>query len=481
MKTVCRQVLSDVFKLTDILLLITALLIADVISNQPVSISRLADVISPRISVFNGVLGTLILLIWHLVFLWFGSYNSKRFISLFDEFILLLRAVFFCTVLLAVIDYLRPTELVSISFIYLFFWISLTILFSFRIFLRFVLGFLRAKGRNLRYILIAGTGKRALAYARYMEKNPQIGYSVLGFIDNEWHGETPLGTGMPQIVCSFEDFSSYLRDNVVDEVVICLPIKTCYQKILMILKIAEEQGTVIRMSTDLFNLKAAKSRVEHIDERNPLITIVTGAMYRRMVLVKSLIDFAASLLLVVILLPVFIAAALAIKFSSRGPVFFKQSRVGMNKRVFEVLKFRTMVTDAEQRLEQIAHLNERKDGAAFKIKMDPRVTPVGKILRKFSIDELPQLFNVLKGDMSLVGPRPLPIRDFNEFNEDWQRRRFSVKPGITCIWQVSGRDNITFEQWMKMDMRYIDEWSLWLDLKILLKTVPVSILGVGAS
>ena len=153
----------------------------------------------------------------------------------------------------------------------------------------------------------------------------------------------------------------------------------------------------------------------------------------------------------------------------------------MNKKIFKVYKFRTMVPDADAKQAELEHLNERKDGAAFKIPNDPRVTKIGKILRKFSLDELPQLINVIKGEMSLVGPRPLTLRDYTKFKEDWQRRRFSVKPGITCLWQISGRDSIDFRTWMKLDNQYIDTWTLLLDLKILLKTIPVALFGKDAS
>jgi lipopolysaccharide/colanic/teichoic acid biosynthesis glycosyltransferase len=169
-----------------------------------------------------------------------------------------------------------------------------------------------------------------------------------------------------------------------------------------------------------------------------------------------------------------------IKLDSPGSIFFVQERMGYNKRRFRMIKFRTMVADAEARMKDIEHLNE-KDGAIFKIKNDPRITPLGKILRKTSLDELPQLINVLLGDMSLVGPRPLSIRDALRLEDAWQKRRFSVRPGLTCLWQVSGRSNLTFEQWMKLDLEYIDHWSLLLDWWILMRTVPAVLTSRGAT
>jgi lipopolysaccharide/colanic/teichoic acid biosynthesis glycosyltransferase len=164
-------------------------------------------------------------------------------------------------------------------------------------------------------------------------------------------------------------------------------------------------------------------------------------------------------------------------------VFFVQKRIGLNKRVFHIYKFRTMVADAEKKLRDVEHLNE-VSGPVFKIKNDPRITPIGKFLRKTSIDELPQLFNILNGDMSLVGPRPLQLRDYElltEAGEDWQRCRFSVRPGITCLWQVSGRSSLPFHKWMELDLQYVRNWSLWLDVQILAKTIPAVFRGIGAA
>jgi lipopolysaccharide/colanic/teichoic acid biosynthesis glycosyltransferase len=178
--------------------------------------------------------------------------------------------------------------------------------------------------------------------------------------------------------------------------------------------------------------------------------------------------------------PLLVMVAILIKLTSAGPVLFVQKRLGLNKRHFTVYKFRTMAVDAERRISEIEHLNE-VSGPVFKIRNDPRITPIGRFLRKTSIDELPQLFNVLVGDMSLVGPRPLPLRDYEGFNKDWQRRRFSVRPGITCLWQVEGRSSIPFERWMELDLQYIDKWSLWLDVRILLRTIPAVLKGLGAT
>lgn len=195
---------------------------------------------------------------------------------------------------------------------------------------------------------------------------------------------------------------------------------------------------------------------------------------------KRMLDLLIAGTALVALFPLLILVAIVIKLDSKGPVFFIQKRVGYNRRLFSLIKFRTMVVNAEARLKEIEHLNE-KQGPIFKIRNDPRLTRVGRWLRKTSVDEFPQFINVVLGDMSLVGPRPLSLRDAVGLEEAWQKRRFSVKPGITGLWQVSGRSNLSFEQWMRLDVEYIDQWSLTLDCQILLRTVPAVITGNGVA
>jgi len=199
--------------------------------------------------------------------------------------------------------------------------------------------------------------------------------------------------------------------------------------------------------------------------------------------IKNIFDFFGALILLVFfstIFPVIPVVALLIKLTSPGPVMFRQLRSGLNGAPFTIYKFRTMVTNAEQRKHELEAMNEMR-GPVFKVSKDPRITPIGKWLRRFSIDEFPQLFNVLRGEMSLVGPRPLPIDEVKRFNDMAHRRRLSVRPGLTCLWQVSGRNEIKeFKDWVRLDLQYIDNWSLWLDFKILLRTIPVVFIGTGA-
>jgi exopolysaccharide biosynthesis polyprenyl glycosylphosphotransferase len=240
----------------------------------------------------------------------------------------------------------------------------------------------------------------------------------------------------------------------------------------------EELGIRTRVAMNFFQNRVARIEIEEL-EGVPLLTFTTTPSDETQLALKRLLDVAVSVLTLTLAAPVILIAALAIKLSSPGSVLFKQQRVGLNGRIFMLYKFRTMIEDAHERRGEIAHLNEMS-GPVFKAKSDPRITPIGRILRKFSLDELPQLWNVLKGDMSLVGPRP-PIPEEVASYHRWHRRRLSMKPGLTCLWQISGRNNIDFDAWMQLDLQYIDNWSPSLDLKILLRTIPAVLTGRGAS
>jgi exopolysaccharide biosynthesis polyprenyl glycosylphosphotransferase len=425
--------------------------------------------IEMRINLSNVILCSILLTTGHYIFKYLGAYDSKRFSTFKKEMVTCFKAVAINSIILASTKTLFSSSLITMEVVITYFVMSLISLLTIRAFLFTLFKFARMSGRNLRNILIAGTNERALILSRSL---PKLGYVVKGFIDKEG----PYKSSIKVIM----DFKTYLRENPIDEVIICLPMKTEYAFIQDIISVTEEQGILTRLSTDLFELKIAKSKVEYF-YGEPLLTLFTGNMYRRMTMLKDAFDIIASSFIFIATLPIFIVTSLAIKLTSKGPVFFLQERLGKNKKLFKVLKFRTMISTAEEKLKELEQLNERQGEATFKIKNDPRTTPVGKMLRKLSIDELPQLLNVIKGDMSLVGPRPLPVRDYKGFNLDRHRRRFSVKPGITCIWQISGRDEIPFDEWMRMDNEYIDTWSLWLDFKILTKTLPAVLRGKGAS
>jgi exopolysaccharide biosynthesis polyprenyl glycosylphosphotransferase len=272
--------------------------------------------------------------------------------------------------------------------------------------------------------------------------------------------------------------NNFIASQAVDEVLIALPIDKYGSLVETIVHHCEEQGIIVRVRTGMSGLQVARSFVDELDGV-PVLTIQSGPADSWRLVMKRLIDIAGSAALLLALAPLFAIVTLLIRLDSPGPVFFAQQRVGLNKRRFRILKFRTMVDGSDQQQHMLEHLNEVK-GPVFKIKNDPRMTRIGKFLRRFSIDELPQLINVLKGDMSLVGPRPLPVRDVERIEVRSHKRRFSIKPGITCLWQVNGRSEIGFEDWVRMDLEYIDRWSLVLDMIILMKTIPAVFKGPGA-
>jgi exopolysaccharide biosynthesis polyprenyl glycosylphosphotransferase len=269
-----------------------------------------------------------------------------------------------------------------------------------------------------------------------------------------------------------------IAQQPVDEVFLALPMNQYGALVEAMVRHCEEQGIVIRVRTETFNLQVARTYVDDL-QGIPVMTIQSGPTDGWQLVMKRLIDLAGSAVLLLALAPLFAIVALLIRLDSPGPVFFSQERVGFNKRRFRILKFRTMVVEADKQQELLEHLNEA-EGPVFKIKNDPRMTRIGAFLRRFSIDELPQLINVFRGEMSLVGPRPLPVRDVERIDAQWHKRRFSIKPGITCLWQVNGRSNIGFNDWVRMDLDYIDKWSLSLDLLILVKTIPAVFKGPGA-
>jgi exopolysaccharide biosynthesis polyprenyl glycosylphosphotransferase len=250
-------------------------------------------------------------------------------------------------------------------------------------------------------------------------------------------------------------------------------------KVESVIKLCEIEGVEAWLMADFFATQIAHASMDELFG-HPLIVFRSAPETSWQVLTKLLMDFFGALAILLLTSPILLGTALLIKLTSPGPVLFRQQRSGLNGQPFSIYKFRTMVTNAEQFKHELAAMNEMS-GPVFKVTNDPRITPLGKFLRKYSIDELPQIFNILRGEMSLVGPRPLPVDEVKRFNDLAHRRRLSVKPGLTCLWQVSGRNKITdFKDWVRLDLEYIDNWSIWLDIIILFRTIPAVVAGSGA-
>ncbi|MFN2501629.1 MAG: sugar transferase [Pyrinomonadaceae bacterium] len=406
---------------------------------------------------------------WAFILSSFWLYRSKRLASWKDEFVDVLRAVSFCSLILATLILMAEWRVFPKRFLLIFALSSLVLLFAIRLFKRRVLKGFRLQGRNLRNVVVIGAGARGQKIVSLIKENPEIGYNFCGYVDD---------IRVRGILGNLSQIPQILAENVIDEIIICLPIKTFYDRMESIARAAEEQGITVRVYSDLFNLKLAQSVAGEIGDA-PILSLYPTSSAKWQLFVKNALDFCGGLILLIVFSPLLLIIAALIKLTSNGPAVFVQERVGYNKRRFKMFKFRTMVVDAVERQKELEGLNEAV-GPVFKIKDDPRVTRIGKWLRKTSLDELPQLLNILLGDLSLVGPRPLPERDFQRFNKLWFNRRFSVKPGITCIWQISGRSETSFDDWILQDLEYIDKWSLALDLKILFKTIPTVLRGTGA-
>jgi exopolysaccharide biosynthesis polyprenyl glycosylphosphotransferase len=470
-----RQVLLKANKLYDFGVFVFAFVLAAVtnalLESDCVSVEHF---FSMRIKLSNILIVCLIFLAWQLIFSALGIYHSRRLEKRHQELIDILKLTIFSAFILLGFSVCFHIQLIDNLFLMNFWVISSLLLMLSRIILRVSLKTMRLHGHNIRHMVIIGTGKRAQKFASLINQKPELGYNIIGFVDDEWDG-LDHRVNLLSLLNGFQDL---LRQRPIDEVMIALPVKSQYDTITTIIKACEEQGIIIRFMSDLFNLNFAKSHAGNLDDV-PVLTLHSSSAEQPTLILKRFIDILLSAILLVLLSPVFLLVAILIKLDSTGPIFFSQERVGYNKRRFKMIKFRSMVYGAEHIQDELEKLNEAS-GPVFKIKDDPRLTWVGKFLRMTSIDELPQLINVLKGNMSMVGPRPLPVRDYNGFDQDWHRRRFSVRPGITCLWQIKGRSSISFDKWMKLDMEYIDNWSLMLDMKILLKTIPAVLKGLGA-
>jgi len=403
--------------------------------------------------------GVYVWLLWLMLPLWstllavFGVY-SRRSLKLREQVVQVSKAVGLAWIILAAILFLLDEEATSRLVALFALLINYVALVSYRFAL---FAFRHRRQRGVRHVAVIGDTESAHSFVRAIQTHAEWGLNAIG-------------------VFPLSEARSILDSGGIDEMIFVVErqrLDSCEDLFLT----CEELGVTATVVLNLFPHSIARMELQELDGF-PLLRFTRTPTDESLLLIRRAMDIVLAASLMVLTLPGMAAAAVLIRLTGPGPVLFRQRRLGLHGRPFVMYKFRSMAPGAEELRSELGPINEM-DGPVFKSSQDPRITPVGKWLRRFSIDELPQLYNVLKGEMSLVGPRP-PLPDEVARYERWQRRRLSMKPGITCLWQISGRNHVGFEEWMRLDLSYIDNWSLLLDLKILLKTVPVVLWGKGA-
>lgn len=464
-----EQLIHKITMLLDAVLIAVAFVLAYVVRGQ-LDFSFLQEL--PPFEEYVPML-LLVIPVWIVCMEFTGAYDSmrrRRFSSIFWG---LVEASLFAIFIFSAAAFLMKWEILSRTFVVVLFLLGTLILAAERWGALYLLRRARRKGYNYRVLLIVGSGPRAEKFGREIQSHPEWGMRVLGYVDEPSRIGMQVNSGA--VIGGFDDLPRLLDDNVVDEVVFLMP-RRWLARLEEYIKACEKVGVKATVAVDFFDTAIARPVLQDMNGW-PLLTFDSTPNDYFALMVKRMLDIAGALAGIVLLSPLFLSVAAAIRISSPGPVFFRQVRCGLNGRTFEILKFRTMVVDAEQKLTELRDRNE-VGGPVFKIRNDPRITGIGRLLRRSSLDELPQLFNVLRGDMSLIGPRP-PLPSEVEKYERWQRRRLSMRPGIACIHEVTARNNTDFALWMKMDLEYIDNWSLGLDVNILVRTVAAVIKGTG--
>ncbi|MCC6476093.1 sugar transferase, partial [bacterium] len=391
------------------------------------------------------------------------------------DFKIVSRTIVLGVIALFAAAYVLKFDLPPRSTVALFAVINIALLTLNRVMFRSMREQMRAGGGFSKRVLVIGTRDKMLRFVKTVREQDEYTLELVGWVDTDRQN---FGKELEIPVLGYPDqLTDVLHAHTIDEVVFAVPTRQISDCTDMLALCEQEGVRAVILSNWFSNLVAHVSTEIQYDQ--PVLVYSAAKRKEWQILVKRLFDIAFSGFLLVLFFPLLLTIALLVKFYDGGPICYKWKVVGFNKEKFTGYKFRTMVVNADQLKAQLEAQNEMK-GAVFKIKHDPRITPVGGILRKFSLDELPQLWSVFRGDMSIVGPRPPLESELPRF-DSWHRRKLSVKPGLTCLWQISGRSSITdFDEWVKLDLAYIDNWTLWLDFKILMKTIPAVLLGRGA-
>jgi len=404
----------------------------------------------------------------------FHLYSPHRIDSLLHEQRLAVQACLTAGLLLAAAIYLLHAPQIPRSIVLITIALVTTCVCLRRVLFR-ILQYRRfERGIGIRNLLIVGTGPEAHALRRHVDSIRHLGYVFKGFIDVPGASHRPTGSSA-DVVGGLEELFERARKHFVDEVFFTVPLeRTEMQEVLFK---ARECGVDLRVLPHTFGGLALNCPIEYVGQF-PTIPLHRGTMPELALTLKRILDLLLSTAILLALSPILLAITILIRLDSTGPIFYLSDRIGKKGRVFKCIKFRTMVVDADRRRAELMHLNER-DGVLFKISNDPRITRLGRILRKYSLDELPQFFNVLKGDMSIVGPRPPVGSEVRQYKLD-HLRRLDVTPGITGLWQVQARQDPSFDSYISLDLFYVENWTIWLDLKIILRTIAVVFAGTGS-
>lgn len=395
----------------------------------------------------------------------FSLYRESHFVD--DLFSIIRVAITSLIVALGVLFILKTTIVYSRVLIIGFTASIIIISTGFRAIRVMVAQLLSKNSEYAKNVLVVGAGKVGLEVADFFKKKKVLGYCVVGFLDDKKKGTHVIGT--------LQDLEDVINTKNIDEIIITIPSERSI--INQLLSTIRKYDIEIKIIPEMFDFVVTTVKLDKYNAF-PYMKIVKTPIRGLNLIVKRAVDILFSLIGLLFIFPLFIIVGMWIKLDSKGPIFFKQKRVGKNGVPFNMYKFRSMVTNAEELKEKLMSKNEAK-GPVFKMKDDPRITKIGKFIRKYSIDELPQLLNVLKGEMSLIGPRPPLLNEVQQY-DDYQWRRLGIAPGITGLWQVSGRSDLNFSEWVALDVFYIENWSIVLDIKIILRTIPVVLFGKGA-
>jgi exopolysaccharide biosynthesis polyprenyl glycosylphosphotransferase len=471
------KLLSTVTLLHDLGVTCVAFVVAHFLRGVLVHFAFLRQHLYPAIYPFSHYVPLLIafLVVWAIV----GYFSSfYRDLELNNPIELILKIVSQLAVVLVVIYaglYLFRRVDISRSYVLLIGAVDFVLLVTGRAIWYSWVSWLRDRLGRYHYLLIVGCGPRAREMAGLIEESRGMGLRLIGFIDPDF-GDAPAARLGGYEVFPLDALTRLLRKWVVDEVIFAVNMQELAQ-LEHVIQHCADVGLKTRLQLEF--LPSAYSRIYLEKFRHmPLLSLSSAPDSELRLFFKRVFDVVVSGIALVVLSPLLAAIAAMIRISSPGPVLFEQTRCGLGGRRFTLYKFRSMINNAEQLRAELHQLNEL-DGPVFKMSDDPRITPVGRGLRRFSLDELPQLWNILRGDMSFVGPRPAVPEEVDQY-EDWQKRRLRMRPGLTCTWVLEGRNHLDFKRWMQLDLTYIDNWSLWLDTKIFLRTIPIVLSGRGA-